>query len=85
MADELIDIGSECFGKADGTVLSWRGVNYVRQEDARTAIFQAAGFGASCVMEHAPDVVMPTDTLIPGCERLFQELNNGELEPDNGR
>lgn len=29
---DLIDIGDECFGYRDGSVLCWRGVNYVPQK-----------------------------------------------------
>lgn len=28
----IVDIGKECFGAADGSVICWRGVNYVRQK-----------------------------------------------------
>lgn len=31
-AGGLVDIGPECFGLADGSVLSWRGENYVPQK-----------------------------------------------------
>lgn len=31
-AGGIIDIGPECFGLADGSVLSWRGENYVPQK-----------------------------------------------------
>lgn len=27
----IVDIGAECFGVADGTILNWRGQNYVPQ------------------------------------------------------
>lgn len=29
---EIIEIGPECFGYADGSVLSWRGENYTPQK-----------------------------------------------------
>lgn len=29
--DDLIDIGDECFGLRDGSVLCWRGQNYTPQ------------------------------------------------------
>lgn len=31
-AGGYVDIGPECFGLADGTILSWRGENYVPQK-----------------------------------------------------
>jgi hypothetical protein len=31
-AGGIVEIGSECFGLADGSVLSWRGENYVPQK-----------------------------------------------------
>lgn len=31
-AGGLVEIGTECFGLADGSVLSWRGENYVLQK-----------------------------------------------------
>jgi hypothetical protein len=31
-AGGIIDIGPECFGLADGSVLSWRGENYTPQK-----------------------------------------------------
>jgi hypothetical protein len=31
-AGGLVDIGPECFALADGSVLSWRGENYVPQK-----------------------------------------------------
>jgi hypothetical protein len=31
-AGGIINIGDECFGLADGSVLSWRGENYVPQK-----------------------------------------------------
>lgn len=31
-AGGIVDIGPECFGLADGSVLSWRGENYVPQK-----------------------------------------------------
>jgi hypothetical protein len=82
---DLVDIGPEIFGKADGSVICWKGVNYVRQEDARTAILQAAGGGAGAVMKKAPNVVMPTEEIIPLCEQLFSELNNGTLHREEQR
>lgn len=82
MSEELVDITTECFGYKDGRVICWRGVNYVRQEAAREAIQQAAGFGAACIMSKpglAREVVMPTEELIEGCERIFQEINDGTI------
>lgn len=31
-SSEVVHIGSECFGLRDGSVLSWRGKNYVPQK-----------------------------------------------------
>lgn len=31
-AGAIVNIGSECFGLNDGSVLNWRGVNYVPQK-----------------------------------------------------
>lgn len=31
-AGGIVDIGSECFGLFDGTLLCWRGMNYVPQK-----------------------------------------------------
>lgn len=31
-AGGIVNIGSECFGLADGSVLCWRGQNYVPQK-----------------------------------------------------
>lgn len=31
-AGGIVDIGPECFGLADGSVISWRGENYVPQK-----------------------------------------------------
>jgi hypothetical protein len=28
----IVDIGPECFGATDGSIICWRGVNYVRQK-----------------------------------------------------
>lgn len=35
---ELVDIGPECFGAADGSVVSWRGRNYVPQDATFTSL-----------------------------------------------
>jgi hypothetical protein len=29
---DIVDIGPECFAMADGSVLSWKGTNYVPQK-----------------------------------------------------
>ena len=82
MSDKLMDITSECFGYEDGRVICWRGVNYVRQEAAYEAILQAAGFGTVAIMSKpglAGEVVMPSEELIEGCERIFQEINDGTI------
>jgi hypothetical protein len=31
-AGGIVEIGTECFGLADGSVLNWRGENYVPQK-----------------------------------------------------
>lgn len=31
-AGNIVNIGRECFGYSDGSVLCWRGVNYVPQK-----------------------------------------------------
>src|SRR3954471_10352065 len=36
-AGGLVDIGPECFGLADGSVLSWRGQNYTPQRTSPRA------------------------------------------------
>lgn len=79
---DYVDITSECFATADGRVLCWRGVNYVRQGAAFEAIQQAAGFGAAAIMSKpglAGEVVMPTEEIVAGCDRIFQEINDGTI------
>jgi hypothetical protein len=84
----LVDLGPELFGFPDGRVICYKGVNYVRQADAKQAIYEAAGFGTACIMSKpglAGEVIMPTEELTEGCERLFQELNDGKMSPDATR
>lgn len=39
-AGGIINIGEECFGLADGSVLSWKGQNYVPQKPTLWVRFQ---------------------------------------------
>lgn len=55
---------------------------HVTEKQIETLAYQAAGFGAGAVMVEAPDVVMPTEIITDGVQKLISEFieNDGELE-----
>lgn len=86
---DFLTIGPECFtNESTGVaslpdkqhaVISWRGENYYRIDCLpewwlRELACLAAGMGSGAVMKEAPNVVMPTEEILAGVDRLVGEF-----------
>ncbi len=68
---DIVEIGNECFGLYDGSVLSWRGQNYVKQTEQRTLAGLIAGAVSSVYLRKYPNEIMPTEQILETIDTII--------------